>query len=96
MNELKIVATILIREQFKNEMVEALKKVTDGTRNEEGNISYDLFQDINDPLKYIILETWKSRDAINEHNQTEHYQTFKKDIADKIESIMVNTIKSVY
>lgn len=96
MNELKIVATILIREQFKNEMVEALKKVTDGTRKEEGNISYDLFQDINDPLKYIILETWKSQDAIKEHNQTEHYKTFKKDIADKIESITVNTIKAVY
>ncbi|WP_369412525.1 putative quinol monooxygenase [Mesonia aestuariivivens] len=41
-------------------------------------MSYVLHQDVNNPLKIIILEEWKSQKAIDFHNQTEHFQLLKK------------------
>jgi quinol monooxygenase YgiN len=96
MKNLKIVATIVIKEEFQDFLPEELKKIVEGTRTEAGNISYVLHQDINNPLKYIILEEWKSSEAIREHNKTKHYIEFKKAIEGKIESLQVNIVRELF
>ncbi|MDR2010979.1 MAG: antibiotic biosynthesis monooxygenase [Bacteroidales bacterium] len=96
MENLKIVATIVIKEEFQDFLLEEFKKIVDGTRNETGNISYVLHQDINNPLKYVILEDWESSKAIREHNNTQHYINFKTAIEGKIDNIYTSIIKEVY
>jgi quinol monooxygenase YgiN len=55
---------------------EELKKVCLGliepTRKEEGCISYELYQDINNPGKFTFLENWKSKDHLDVHLKTPH------------------------
>ncbi|NDW17587.1 antibiotic biosynthesis monooxygenase [Dysgonomonas sp. 216] len=96
MSELKIVATVIVKKEFQDELEKAFKAVVDGTRKEAGNISYDLHQDANNPLKYVILEVWKSQDAIDSHNVSDHFETFKNAIDGKIESLTIDVIKKVY
>ncbi|GHV03500.1 antibiotic biosynthesis monooxygenase [Campylobacterota bacterium] len=96
MSELKIVAAIAVKQQFQNEIVEALKTVVDATRKEAGNVSYDLHQDLTNPLKYTILEVWKSQAAIDEHNESAHFKAFVAAIDGKIDSLSVDVIKKVY
>ena len=94
--ELNIVAAItILKEEDKNEVVNALQAVVDGTRKEEGNISYDLHQDTQAPMTYIILEAWKSQEAINSHNKTAHFLAFVKAIEGKV-ALSINVIKKVY
>lgn len=95
-NVLEIVATLTIKnEADKDALVKALHAVVDGTRAEEGNISYVLHQDVNNPLVYVIIEVWKSQEAINAHNETAHFKAFVEAVGDKAD-LTVNTIKKVY
>ena len=94
--ELRIIASLSIKsEEFREEILKALHTVVDGTRTEEGNISYDLHQDINDPAIYTIVEVWKSQEAIDLHNQTAHFQDFVKAVDGKVD-LAINIIKKIY
>lgn len=96
MSILKIVATIDIKAAFETELVDILHTIVDETRKEEGNISYDLHQDIKNPLRYTILEVWKDQSAIDAHNASAHFQTFVAAIDGKIVNLGVDVIKQVY
>ncbi|PXV63127.1 quinol monooxygenase YgiN [Dysgonomonas alginatilytica] len=96
MAELKIVATITVKSDNKEEVLVALQNVVNATRKEEGNVSYDLHQNITNPLEYTILEVWKSQEAIDLHNASTHFDEFKKAIGGKIEGLKVDIIKQIY
>lgn len=96
MAELKIVATITVKSDNKEEVLVALQNVVNATRKEEGNVSYDLHQNITNPLEYTILEVWKSQEAIDLHNASAHFDEFKKAIGEKIEGLKVDIIKQIY
>lgn len=95
MNELKIVATITIKEGFRDELMTIFKNVIDSTRKEPGNISYVLHQDVKDNNKYIIFEEWKSLDAIDLHNESSHFKAFVQAIEGKIEGLDITVMKEV-
>lgn len=96
MSELKIIAVITAKEAYQQDILKALHAVVDGTRKEEGNVSYDLHQDTKNPLKYTIIEVWKSQEAIDSHNQTEHFLSFVKAIENKVDGLDIDVIKKVY
>ena len=96
MNTLKIIAKVVVKKEYQKELEETLKTIVDGSRSEEGNISYDLHQNTNNPLEYIIIEVWKSEDAINYHNQTPHFLEFKRNIDNKVESVSIDILKTTY
>lgn len=96
MKELKIVAAIVLKPEYKDEVLKALYNVVDATRKEEGNVSYDLHQNVSNDLSYTILEVWKSEEAIAVHNASSHFDEFKKAIDGKISDLQIATIKQVY
>lgn len=96
MKELKIVATIVLKPKYQNDVLKALHNVVDATRKEEGNISYELLQNVSDNLSYTILESWKSQEAIDLHMNSAHFDEFKKAIDGKISDLQITTIKQVY
>jgi len=94
--ELKIIASLTIKnEKDTSEIVKALHNVVDGTRKEEGNISYELHKDIADPNTYVFIEVWKSQAAIDSHNNSAHFLEFVKAVKGKV-SLAVNVIEKVY
>ncbi|WP_452233085.1 putative quinol monooxygenase [Lacinutrix sp. MEBiC02595] len=96
MSKLKIIATIIVKPEFKEEVLNMLQTVTDATRKEEGNISYVLHEDINNSLKILILEEWKSQEAIDFHNQTEHFLILKTELGKKADSLTIDIIRASY
>lgn len=96
MKELKIVAQILVKKEYQNELEKVFQVLVDETRKEEGNISYDLFQTLENPLEYTIIETWKSQDAINIHNSTPHFNTFKEAINERVDNLSITVMEKVY
>lgn len=48
------------------------------TRREEGCISYDLFQSIEDPEKLVFVEKWVSREALSAHARTPHLAAWRE------------------
>ncbi|TGA96237.1 antibiotic biosynthesis monooxygenase [Sporolactobacillus shoreae] len=47
-----------------------------GSRMEEGNISYNLYEDTSVPDTFIMVEEWKDEQAVETHNQTPHFVRF--------------------
>lgn len=94
-NELVIVAHVTVKQGYQAELEKAFKAVVDGTRKEEGNISYILHQDVNNPMKYTFVEIWKSQEAINAHNSSAHFQEFAKAINGKAD-LEVYTMKEKF
>ncbi|GHV06057.1 hypothetical protein FACS189416_6370 [Bacteroidia bacterium] len=81
--ELIIIAHVNVHQENIEELQPVFQAVVDATRLEEGNISYDLYEDINDPLKYTFIENWKSQAAIDAHNASAHFQKFAQAINGK-------------
>lgn len=96
MMELKIVAAIVVKEAYQSELEKVFYTIVDETHKEPGNISYELHQDISNPLKYTFLEVWKSQDAIDQHNASAHFKAFVNAIEGKVESLTVDVIKKIY
>ena len=96
MEELKIVATIVVKAEFQSDLEKVFHTVVNETRKEAGNISYELHQDIQNPLKYIILEVWRSQEAIDKHNESLHFKAFVDSVEGKVDSLTVDVIKKVY
>jgi len=94
--ELKIVAIMTVKPDAVQKILPIFQALVTGSQEEEGCIFYNLHQDINDSNKYIMLEEWKSQAAIDFHNNTEHYKTFKEASKDMIEKSEVTILKLVY
>lgn len=54
---------------------EVLEGFVEPTRNEDGCLRYDLFQDISDPLKFTFIEEWISEEALAAHGQSAHIKS---------------------
>ncbi len=96
MEGLKIVATIVANVVAKDTVYEVMKKLVVASRKEEGCISYDLYRDIAMPNKFVVIEHWKSQDAINIHNETDHYKCFGVDVEGMLETVEISVLEMVY
>lgn len=94
--ELKIVATIEAKAQYRDKLIEIIYTLVDKTRKEDGNISYELHQDVKNQLKFIIIEVWKDQQAIDAHNASDHFKAFVSGIEGKVDSLTVDVIKPIY
>ncbi|MFY4776319.1 putative quinol monooxygenase [Metabacillus sp. RGM 3146] len=70
--------------KHRNEFIEQAKLVTKGSQAEEGNISYNFYEDAEKPNTFVFLEKWKDQTAINEHEETHHFKNFSEVINDLI------------
>lgn len=96
MNELKIIAVVSLKQEYKDEVLKAIHNVVDATRKEEGNISYELYENIKNPSEVTILEVWKSQEAIDFHNSTPHFNDFVKAIDGKVNGLKIDVIRKTY
>lgn len=56
-------------DQFKQIAAELVAE----SRKESGNVSYSLYQDINNPEILSFIEVWKDQAAIDAHNRSPHF-----------------------
>lgn len=70
---IKIVAKSTVQEGKREEFLALVKELIEKSRAEEGNISYDLWEDIKNPNVLTFIEEWKDQEAISIHNSSEHF-----------------------
>ncbi|WP_339241040.1 putative quinol monooxygenase [Paenibacillus sp. FSL R5-0517] len=59
----------------------AAKELITATRQEEGNISYDLTKSTEHEQQYTMIELWKDEAATASHNTSSHFQAFVQQAA---------------
>ena len=68
----RIIARISSQAGMAKQMRQVLNDLVGPSRNEPGCISYELFQDDDDPLDFITIEHWADQGAANAHMATPH------------------------
>ncbi|MDR2848431.1 MAG: antibiotic biosynthesis monooxygenase [Bacteroidales bacterium] len=76
-----ISARVFIKADKVAEFIADTKSLLELSRAEEGNVSYSLFQDPEDPTKFLFFEEWKNQAAVEVHFATEHFKKFGETLA---------------
>ena len=66
--------SIAVKEGHVAEFLEAFRINYEGTRQEPGNLRFDVLRDPADDHNFLIYEVFKSEEALNEHRKTSHYK----------------------
>lgn len=69
-------ARMSVKPEMKEEFLQEIEAVMEGSRAEAGNNSYDLFQDPKDGNSFVMVENWKDMEAVQAHNTSSHFQKF--------------------
>lgn len=92
---LTIVAQILVKEEHRESVKAVLLNLLDMTRAEEGNISYDLHQDNEDPNLFLFHERWVNQDYLQKHSQSAHFIQFQEATEGKLEDFTVHKMTEI-
>jgi quinol monooxygenase YgiN len=68
--------TFTAKADKKDELVALAAVLLPQSRKEPGCLRYDFLQDALNPERFVFFELWKSRDDLNAHFQTPHFQSF--------------------
>ena len=68
-----VVAKLTLKPDKKKEFKTLTEELRRESRKEKGCISYDLYEDINNPNVLIFLEEWRDEEAIKLHKESKHY-----------------------
>ena len=71
-------AHLKIKPEKRDEFLQVVKPLVEGSQAEEGNIRYDLYELTTEPNTFVVLEEWKDMDAIKFHNETSHFKEWGK------------------
>lgn len=69
-------AKMQIQATARTQFLEEMKTLQAASRQEQGNISYELLEHTEQPNTYIMIEVWKDQEAIAAHNASSHFQAF--------------------
>ncbi|MBJ8105726.1 MULTISPECIES: putative quinol monooxygenase [Bacillus cereus group] len=56
--------------------LEEIQPLLHGSREESGNVSYNLNKDTEKESVYTMVEVWKDEAAVASHNSSEHFTSF--------------------
>ena len=70
---ISIVAKFIIKEGEEENFLSLIEELGKASRAEEGCIEYILHKDIKKPLTFCLIEKWKSQEAVDLHNDTQHF-----------------------
>ncbi len=73
-----LIARLKVKPDKVEEAKAAALAIVDDSRNESGCINYDIHQSIEDETVFLWHETWKNKEAIDEHFATPFFQSFFK------------------
>ncbi len=95
MSNIKIVATVVLKAEKRDELLAGFGRLVELSRQEAGNLRYDLHQDIQNPNRVVFFENWRDQAAIDAHNATEHFQGFLKAIEGNVENVDIILLSDV-
>jgi quinol monooxygenase YgiN len=73
-NSIRVVALMNVRPEKLDETLKAFDSLIAATRQEEGCITYELLQNVEDPNDLTFVEEWSSAEALHAHFETEHFK----------------------
>ena len=74
--------TVYVKNDHIEEFIAATTENHQGTRQEPGNVRFDVLRSADDPGRFFLYEVYTSKEAVAAHKETPHYNTWRKTVAD--------------
>jgi quinol monooxygenase YgiN len=95
--QIQIIVKWKIQATETGRILDLLPQLIEKTRNEEGNISYNIYQSTDDANILILQECYANAEALEEHKASVHYQeTVAAQIIPFLEVREVYSLKKLY
>jgi len=75
---LKVIAKVVAKLEKVEETEILMKSLIPITQQEQGCISYEVFQETAKSNTYFFVETWESKEALDQHLSNDHMTHFVK------------------
>ncbi|BBD89125.1 putative quinol monooxygenase [Staphylococcus caprae] len=77
-------AKLQIDENKRDDYLELMNELVQNSRQEEGNVFYHHYEDVNEKNVFVVVENYKDEHAVQAHNDSGHFQTFSQHIGDYV------------
>lgn len=92
MTELQVIARYTISAGKEDEVLALLPVLASAARTEPGNVSFEIYRQVGDDQKVVLLERYASRQAFADHRETPHFKDLVLgQIAPRLDSRVVET-----
>ena len=77
-----VCVTIHVKPGHADDFIAASIKNSEGTRQEQGNVRFDVLRSVDDENQFFLYEVYKSPEDFTAHQRTEHYLLWRDTVAD--------------
>lgn len=77
---IKVVSKGVFREEALQKVIALYQELIAETKKEQGCLSYELYQDIDNPCIMTMLETWENKACLDAHSVSAHFQRIVPEI----------------
>ena len=95
MANLNVAATIVAKKGKEKELEQLLRGLVGPSRKDQGCLSYDLHQSLDDPAVFFFYETWASQVVLDQHMAAPHFTAYREKSKDLVESMEVKLLKKL-
>ena len=76
-----VCVTVWIKPGMEGQFIEATRQNHLGTREEPGNLRFDVLQKEDEPTRFFLYEAYRETEDFVRHQQTPHYFKWKETVA---------------
>ncbi|MBY4677294.1 putative quinol monooxygenase [Marinobacterium arenosum] len=95
MSVLTCIAKIQAKAGAEEQVKQALSKLLEPTRQEEGCLNYDLHVDNEDPTIFMFHENWQSEAMLDQHLESKHIKECFELIGGLLASVEINRLSKI-
>ena len=77
---LVVLVDIHVKPEHRDAFIQASIANHHGSRQEPGNLRWDLLQNEEDPNRFTLYEVYRDKAALEEHQKQPHYLAWKKSV----------------
>jgi len=93
---IKVIARSIIKENYFPEALHLYQLLVQETVKEQGCISYELFQELDNPNNLTLIEEWKDLEALKRHTETPHFITLVQQLSQFEKELPVLLYKKLF
>lgn len=91
---LTVNVTVNVKEEYIQDFIKVTIKNAEGSNKEEGIVRFDIIQNQEKTNEFMLVEVYKSTEAIALHKETEHYKVWQDTVANMMETPRTKVIYS--
>ena len=91
MDFIVVLAKVYPKNGCKDSIIEISEELIEKTREEDGNIDYQLLASLNDNT-LTFVEKWETLDDLKKHMASPHFQSFSEESKDFVEKTDIQVI----